>query len=214
MGKARTRLADLKKLEDKLIKNISSRVDVFQRIAATTYPQYRLLLKELNRGENVDIYDNYHEFCQHSKSAMALLGIDIEKYPSSRLLPVIPNAVRDMPFNLHPIKSQQQLREAEERRTQESPLIELNAVQRELDYVHNFYIPFWLFDGVAREFMDKKATSAGYLYLEMARANYNSLNMFQNNSGNNPLINRAMKALRRAYPILFKKLEKPIKRRK
>lgn len=100
--------ANLKKLEIALLKGLGEDETKVIKLATTVYPEYRNLLHTLNRGERGDIYERYHGYCEQSPNAIASLYPRINTTSPVRLLPVIPNAIKGMPFNPRPVMGRYQ----------------------------------------------------------------------------------------------------------
>ncbi len=88
---------ELEHLQEVLSESIHKPRKVTRKLGTTVYPQYRVLLRELNRGEPQYIFNVYHGYCEESEEAMRILGKRGTTYPI-RLLPVIPNAIHGLPF--------------------------------------------------------------------------------------------------------------------
>jgi len=96
--------ANLKKLETTLLNGLSEDETQVRKLATTAYPAYRNILQTLNRAERGDIFERYHGYCEQSREAIASLSPKpLTNYPI-KLLPIIPNAIRGLPFNPRPVK--------------------------------------------------------------------------------------------------------------
>jgi len=95
---------NLKKLETTLLNGLNEDETKIRKLATTVYPAYRNLLHNLNKGERGDIFEGYHSYCEQSQKAMASLDLRIRTNYPIKLLPIIPNAVRGLPFNPRPVK--------------------------------------------------------------------------------------------------------------